>query len=466
MSSKINLISGSPIKKVLLLSFPLIISNIMHVIYNIVDTAWLGMLGKEEVAAMAFVFPVIFLVVSVGIGISIAGSVLVAQYEGAGEKEKVNFVAAQTFTFTFMLSIIIAFAGYYSSEPLVRLLGAGEKVVPLAVDYLQVIYTGIILIFSFFVFNALMRGWGNTKTPMKILVVSNLANIILDPLFIFGWGFVPAMGMKGAALATVLSRLGAAAAGLYILFKGRHALKITFAELKPHYEMLKKIFVIGWPAILEHAARSLGIMALTAVIAVFGTVYVAAFGIGTRVFSVFVMPSLALSMGVASAVGQNVGANLTERARKVACQSAFFVFMFLTAAAILLYFLRNPAARIFIQTPGNEVVDIASSFIARLAIAAPFLGAAITLRGAFKGAGRTLHSMMIGIAGLWGVRVTWALIMVYYFKSASAVWNAFVLSGVAELALCILYYMKGGWLSPVIKQETGVITELPEENRY
>ncbi|MDA3792976.1 MAG: MATE family efflux transporter, partial [Elusimicrobia bacterium] len=314
---KLDLTTGPPVKKILKLSYPIIISNIMHVFYNLADTAWLGVLGKEELAAMAFVFPIVFLVVSIGLGVGIAGSIFVSQYEGAREPQKVNFAAGQTFSITFILAIIVSVIGYFFSPALVKLLGAGPEVLPLAVSYLKVIFPGLIFMFSFFIFNAIMRGWGDTVTPMKIMVASNLLNILLDPVFIFGIGPSPRMGISGAALATVISRLLASIVGVYILFKGKQALTLHLKYLKPRWDMVKKIFKLGWPVTFEHSMRAAGFMALTSLVATFGTVYVAAYSIGTRIFSMVIMPSLAVSMGVVAGVGQSLGAGMEKRARTI-----------------------------------------------------------------------------------------------------------------------------------------------------
>lgn len=459
--TRIDLKTGIPVKKVFLLSGPLIVSNLMHVLYNIVDTMWLGMLGKEEVAAMAFVFPIVFLVVSLGIGIGIAGSVFVAQYEGAGEKEKVNFSAAQTFVFTLAMSVVISIIGYFSSFSLVNLMGASPEVLPLAVSYLKVIFLGIVLIFSFFIFNALMRGWGNTKTPMKIMIGSNIINMALDPLLIFGVGFFPEMGITGAALATVISRFIASVIGIYLLFSRRYDLSIHLKDLKPDFKMIKKIFSVGWPATAEHALRALGMMVLTAIVAVLGTVYVAAYGIGVRVFSIFIMPSVAVSMGVTSVVGQNLGAGLNDRAKKAAIDTAIVLFIIMSILGLGVFLAKTPVAKLFLQADGAEVINVAVSFLKRLVIAGPFLGAAIVLRGAFKGAGRTLQSMVIGLIGLLGVRVSIAYIAVEYINSASFLWNAFIISSVVELIICFGYYSKGRWAQRIIKKE--VLEQPPAE---
>ncbi len=447
---KVDLINGSPMKKVLSLSTPIVISNLMHVLYNMADTAWLGVLGKEEVAAMAFVFPVIFLVISIGVGIGLGGSILVSQYEGAGRPQRVSLAAGQTLVLTLLLSVLISVSGLFLSRPLVLRLGASPEVAELAVSYLRIIFSGVILIFAFFIFNAVMRGWGNTRTPMKIMIASNLLNIMLDPLLIFGFWFLPAMGIKGAAFATLISRAAASAAGLFILFKGRNALRIRLKDLLPDYGMLRKILSIGSPAVAEHALKAAGIMILTAIVAGFGTVYTAAFSIGMRVFSVVVMPSLAISFGTSAAAGQNLGAGFPARARSLARDSSVFVFSSLAVLGGFLLMSRYRVASFFIGAGDPEVVAASADFLLRLAVMAPFLGTCITLRGAFKGAGKTFHSMLIGMTGLLGFRVVYAWIAAGIYGSVTGVWDSFVFSGAAELLICVLYFRGSGWSSPVI----------------
>ncbi|MEA3506251.1 MAG: MATE family efflux transporter, partial [Elusimicrobiota bacterium] len=362
-SRKLDLTSGPPVKKILKLSYPIIISNIMQVFYNLADTAWLGVLGKEAVAAMAFIFPIVFFVISIGLGVGIAGSIFVSQYEGAGRTDKVNYAAAQTLSITFILAVIFSILGYFFSPALIRLLGAGPKVVPLAVSYLKVLFPGLIFMFSFFIFNAIMRGWGDTITPMKIMVASNLVNIALDPVFIFGIGPSPRMGVSGAALATVISRLLASAIGIYILFKGKQALTLHIKYLKPNWVMAKKIFKLGWPATLEHSMRSAGSMALTSLVAAFGTVYVAAYSIGTRIFSMFIMPSLAVSMGVVAGVGQSLGAGLEKRARIITLKMGGLIIVIVGILALFFHIGSAGVVRIFLKAGDKEVLDAAAFFL-------------------------------------------------------------------------------------------------------
>ncbi|MGM0442438.1 MAG: MATE family efflux transporter [Elusimicrobiota bacterium] len=452
-SSKLNLTTGSPVKKIFKLSYPIIISNLMHVVYNMADTAWLGILGKEEVAAMAFAFPIVFFVVSLGMGVGIAGSIFVSQYEGAGKKEKVNYVAAQTLSITFILAVIVSILGYIFSPFLVELLGAEPAVAVLTVSYLKVIFPGLVFMFSFFIFNALMRGWGDTVTPMKIMVVSNLVNIIVDPILIFGIGPIPRMGITGAALATVLSRLLASIVGVYILFKGKQSLSLKLENLKPDWKMGKKIFKLGWPATLEHSMRSIGFMILTSLVATFGTVYVAAYSIGTRVFSLFIMPSLAVSMGVVAGVGQSLGAGLEKRAREITLRMSGFMVLIIGIIAAFFFLGSENIVKIFLRSGDSETLKAAALFLRRLAYTAPFVSGAITMRGGFKGAGRTFHSLILGFAGLWIVRIPLSYLWAGRINSAVGIWNSFIVAGIVELLLTIIYYRYVHWSEVVIEEE-------------
>jgi putative MATE family efflux protein len=413
---------------------------------------------------MAFVFPIMFFVVSVGIGIGISGSILVAQYEGARRREKVNYVAAQTFTFAFFAALVLSVLGYFSSGFLVELLGADSEVAPLAEGYLKIIFSGIVLIFAFFIFTSMMRAWGDTRTPMRIMVASNLLNMILDPVLIFGIGFFPSMGIKGAALATVFSRLIASAVGIYILLKRDRGLHIVPKNLKPDLAVIKKIFKLGWPAVMEHASRAMGMMVLTAVVAGFGTVAVAAYSVGIRVFSIFIMPSVAVSMSVASVVGQNLGAGFKERVKTATWKSAVAVFVSLAFISLFVYWGRFNLAGIFLSSDGRQVLGTAASFLTRIALGAPFLGAAIILRGAFKGAGRTFQSMLLALIGLFGFRVVLAYVLAVTSGSSTGIWNAFVFASIGELVLCALYYYHGRWVVPVVgKPEISPAMELLEK---
>ncbi len=224
--------------------------------YNLIDTFWLGQYSTEALAAISFAFPMVFLLISVGMGLSVAGSVLVAQHIGADEEAEAEYAASQTVALSLLGASVLGLIGYVFVNGLLGLFGASQDVLPLATDYMQVISLGMPFMFGFFVFIALMRGYGDTITPMLVMFGSVLLNVVLDPFLIFGWGPFPRLGIEGAAIATVFSRALALVVGLAIMFHGARGVKIRLREMRPDLAFAKKIVSIGFPASIEGMGRA------------------------------------------------------------------------------------------------------------------------------------------------------------------------------------------------------------------
>jgi len=192
-----DLTSGDIAGPLFYLSLPIIVTNLLQTAYNLIDTFWLGQYSTEALAAISFAFPMVFLLISVGMGLSVAGSVLVAQHIGADEESEAEYAASQTVALSLLGAVILGLFGYVFVDGLLGLLGASPDVLPLATDYMEVISLGMPFMFGFFVFIALMRGYGDTITPMLVMLGSVLLNVILDPFLIFGWGLFPELGIEG-----------------------------------------------------------------------------------------------------------------------------------------------------------------------------------------------------------------------------------------------------------------------------
>jgi putative MATE family efflux protein len=210
-----GLVEGPMLRPLLALSLPIMASNIMQTAYNVVDTFWLGRVGAEAVAALSISWPLIFLIISIAGGFSIAGTTLVSQYTGADDSERADHIASQVFSLLLMMGGGFSVIGIFMARPMLVLIGTPEEVLPLAAAYTQIIFAGIILMFGFYVFQAIISGWGDTVTPMKLMFLSTVLNIILDPFMILGIGPFPELGVAGAAIATVFSRGIASGIGFY-----------------------------------------------------------------------------------------------------------------------------------------------------------------------------------------------------------------------------------------------------------
>lgn len=438
----INLTEGSISKPLLLLSVPVIITNLLQTAYNLTDTFWLGRHSTEALAAVSFAFPVIFFFISVGIGISIAGSIYVAQYKGLDKKIKSDFAASQTIIYTVIFSIIVGILGYYAASPLVYFLGAETEVAPLAIDYLEIIMLGMVFLFGYSVFNSLMRGYGDTITPMILMAASVLLNIILDPFLIFGWSFFPELGVEGAAIASLISRSLAFIAGLAIMFSGVKGLQIRLKQMIPKLDFLKDMLTLGIPASFELVSRSLSVNAILLIVGIFPTTTVAAYGVVVRLYSAVYLPAIAVSRSVETMTGQNIGANKFERAEKTNYLAAKVSFYALSILGLLCVLFANPIMQIFSNDP--EVINTGVEFLRIMAVTFGFIGITRAFTGGLRGAGQTISAAIITIITLWFVRIPIAYIGSIELGE-TGIWLAFAVSNVFGGLIAWLWFRRGNW---------------------
>ena len=447
-----RILTTGPIARSLLrLAWPVMLSNLFQTIYNFVDTLWLGRLGKVAVAAPTLAWPLIFLMISIGFGVTIAGTALVAQYTGARRHEEANHAAGQIISFTGILAIVLAAAGIFLARPIMEIMGAGPDLIDQAAIYLQIIYAGIPAMFGLFMITALLNGVGDTVTPMKLMGVSVVVNIALDPLFIFGYGPFPEWGVAGAAVATVLSRGSVALIGLSLLFSGRLGLHVRIPHLRLHWETVKHIIAIGFPSSLGQSGTAVGFSVMTGILARFGTAVVSAFGIGNRFISIALMPSMGLGQATATMVGQNLGANKPQRATRSAWTGIAISSAILVAAAVVAYGLRAHLIRVFINDA--EVIALGTRMLALVSIAFPFMGIIQVVIGTYQGSGHTLYSMFFALFRLWVLRIPLVYALGFTLKlGPDGVWWAMFISNAATAGLSLLIFLTGNWKHRVIKE--------------
>jgi len=449
LGNREEILNGPIIKTIMKLAWPVMVGNTMQVIYNLADTFWLGRLGAEAVAAISIGFPLVFLIVSIGAGITVAGTTLVAQYMGADNHEMTNKVTAQIFLFVLSLSVLLGGIGVLFNKNILIMMGTPSNILADASAYLNIISAGVPFMFMFFIFSALLRGYGDTKTPMKFMIFSSLLNIILDPFIIFGIGFFPALGVKGAAYATIFSRAIAGIVGIYLLFTGRKGLTLKLKYLKPDFTVLKKIIVIGFPSAAEQSIVALGMTLLMSIVSQFGTMVVAAYGIGSRILSVVMLPSRGLATATTTMVGQNLGADNIKRAESSAWKSTGIIFVTLTLLAIISNLFPRAIIGVFNSNP--EVIEIGVSFLRVVGFSFGFLGVRFVIGGSFRGAGNTVVAMVLAIIALWGLRLPLAQILSLNLDfGTSGIWWGMFLSNFLTALIAMFWFKKGGWKEKAI----------------
>ena len=438
------ILNGSITGTLFKLSWPIMVGNTMQVLYNLADTFWVGKLGANSVAAISVGFPLVFLLISIGGGMTIAGTTLVAQYTGSDDKEMANHAAGQIFILVVFLSIIFGTAGFIFDRTILGWIGAPQSIMADAVAYLDIIFAGVAFMFVFFVFTALLRGVGDTKTPMKMIVSSTIFNIVLDPFLILGWGFFPAMGVRGAALATVISRALAGVYGIYLLFTGKKGIKLKFKNLVPDFELQKRIIKLGTPSAAEQSIIALGMTFLMGIVSEFGTLAVAAYGIGNRILSVVMMPMRGLSMATTTMVGQTMGADDADRAEKIAWTAVSLTFGLMMILILITQIF--PAQIISVFNDNSEVVEIGVAFLKIVGLSFGFLGVRIVIGGSFRGAGNTVAAMVLAVVALWGFRVPLAKLLSEYFQmGTTGIWWGMFISNFLSALIGAFWFKKGSW---------------------
>ncbi|WP_238993984.1 MATE family efflux transporter, partial [Halobellus captivus] len=431
-----------------------------------------GQYSTEALAAISFAFPMVFLLISLGMGLSIAGSVLVAQHIGAGEEDEAEYAASQTVAFSVIGSILLGVLGYYAVGPFIGFLGASPDVHPLATGYMQVISAGMPFMFGFFVFIALMRGYGDTVTPMLVMFGSVVLNIAIDPILIFGFDGNPLFemiglegveasllaatgytgsGVTGAAIATIFSRALAFVVGIVVMLQGVRGVMIHPSQMRPNFSYLRQLLDIGVPASVEVTGRALSVNLLLLVVGMFPTTVVAAFGIGVRVFSVIFLPAIAVARGVETMTGQNIGAGKPDRAGTAADFAAKTMFVILTGLGLFALVAAEPIVAIFTNDP--EVIREGSTFLRWVAPSFGFIGVMRAYSGSFRGAGKTLTAAVIAVIMLGMIRIPVAYTASLNFGS-EGIWLAFPISNVAGALIAYTWYRRGTWRTGSVRQPT------------
>lgn len=427
------------------LAVPIILANTLQTAYQLIDTFWLGRLGANAVAAVSISFPLLFLVLSVGSGLTLAGTVMVSQYKGAENQKMVDFSSSQVIAMVLVVSTILAGISYAAAGPLLHLIGAGPEIIEDSTSYFKVSSLGFVFLFLFFAFQSLMRGIGNVMLPVYVVLITVFLNLILDPLFIYGYGPIPGYGVAGAAVASLVTQGLSAAIGLYILFRGRSGIKINLPSMKVNKNSLKRIFKLGLPASVEQSTRALGMTMMVVLVTGFGSEVVAAYGIGARILSFIIIPALGLAIATTSLVGQNIGAIKIKRAEKVASLSAKIAFYGLTGIGIIMYLFAEPLTTFFIPND-PEVIEDASLFIKIMAPSFGLLGVQQILNGVFNGAGFTKASMLISILSLWIIRFPLAFLLSHKTSLGyEGIWWSFPISNLLAALAAFVYFKMGYW---------------------
>ena len=444
MKSK-SLTEGPILKALITIAVPIIGANLLQTSYQLVDAFWVGRLGANAVAAVSISYPVNFLLISLCSGFGFAGNILVAQYAGAKNSKMVNHVAQQTVLMVFIIAVIMTGVAYWLSPYILHWLNVQDEIFADANFFQRIIFLGLIFNFGFIMFTSLLRGIGQVKIPLYINALTLGLNFILDPLFIYGWGPIPAFGVAGAAFST-LSTLGLSAViGWYILFSGKTDFRLSFKGFRFDGPVLKKAFKVGMPSSIEITAKSLALTLLTGLASGFGTDALAAYGVVARLISFFVVICLGILFSTSTLVGQNIGANRIDRAERTADYAVAIAFVSMTVLGLIAFFFAEPIILTFLNAKGRSV-ELAVSFLQIVAPSFGFMGAQLALVGALRGSGNTVQSMLFTVFGLWVIQFPFAWIVSDLSSMQHlGIWWSFPVGYVVPALATYIWYKQGTW---------------------
>ncbi len=445
---RVDTTQGPLLRKVVLLSWPIVITHLLQSVVSIADIWMVGKLGAIELAAVGIARSITFILISVAFAVSMGVRILVAQYSGSGRMQSADRVVKQGIIAATVLSVLVVTPlGIAISAWLMRVLGATPEALSHGVLYLQLLFAGVVFMVLSFVITGALQGVGDTITPLILLLVTNIINIAVNYVCIFGVGPVPALGVTGAAIGTLTARLLTAVGGLWILSCGRFAITVNWiGRWHIRWRLWPRIFYLGVPASVQGLTRNLGFMAIIKVLSLTsaGIYAISAFTVAGQVRMVTGMVGLALMAGATTAVGQNVGAGNLRRASRASWVSAGIGAAISTVAAATYAIFGAQLVSWFNTQP--QVVRIGAEALLVLAFSEPFLTAGMSLSGSLRGAGDTITPLWITVATITITGPLTAYVLaVPLGMDTLGVWLGYNVGIVVRMALLTWKWQQGKW---------------------
>ena len=431
-----GIVDGPLRPAILRLALPAVGTTLFQVLFNITDTFWVGRtLGPSALAAVSLASYVVWVIVSIGELVGVGLTAVAARRHGERDPLSAARAAGTALVMAVALGIIIAVGGVLGLPAVFRLMGATGEVAVLAREFLVVQLLGAVLIYGYFVVTAAFRSAGDTRTPFLLLGASVLLNLVLDPLMILGWGPVPALGVYGAALATVLTRGLGFVVGLELL-RRRGGIRLDLS-----LPVVRTIARIGLPTMLTGVLFSLIYMLLVRIVGRFGTPAIAALGVGHKIEGISYMICIGFGLAAETLVGQNLGAGRPDRARRAGWLTARIASV--PAGALAIVFVLVPGALVGIFTDDPAVIRDASLYLRAAGVAQLAMAYENVLEGALTGAGYTLYTML-AVVGISALRIPLAELVADPFGLAGIWWMLALTAMVRAAAMTSLWHW-GGW---------------------
>ena len=449
MNAPRSLTEGSISGGMIRFSLPILFANVLQSLNGSVNSIWVGrFLGEAALTATSNANTVMFLLIGASFGIAMAATILIGQCIGANDMREAKRVVGTSATFFAGISVVMAILGLVMSEPLLVAMSTPAYALPLAVAYMRVIFLALPFIFMYAFVTSVLRGAGDSKTPFYFMTLSVAIDIALNPVFIFGLGPIPRMGIAGSAIATLLAQVISLVALLIHLYRRRHRLVLHKEELRHlrlDWAIVGTLIKKGIPMGAQMLVVSFSAVLMIALVNNFGVDTTAAFGAALQLWNYIQMPAFAVGMGVSAMAAQNVGAGKWDRVNAIARVGVLYSVILTGSIVLLIEILDRHAFELFLPA-GSEALRQASHLNHIVTWSFVFFGVSMVLFGVVRATGAVMAPLFVLTLSLLVVRFPLADALIGRFQ-ADAIWWSFPVSSALAACLAVLYYKYGGWRS-------------------
>jgi len=435
--------TGSIGRAILLLSIPMVLEMLMESVFAVVDIFFVSKLGAEAVAAVGLTEGMMTILYAIAMGLSMGTTAIVARRYGEGDPKAAARSGVQGIIVSALVSIPFMIAGIFYAPQLLGLMGASETIRSELTSYTAIMLSGNIVVVLLFVINAIFRGAGDAAISMRVLIAANALNIVLDPILIFGWGPIPAMGITGAAVATVFSRGVGVAYQFWFLAGRSNRIRLEHADLKPDLPVMGTLVRLSLGGIGQFLIGTASWVVLIRILAEYGSTVLAGYTIAIRIFIFSLLPSWGMSNAAATLVGQNLGAGNPDRAERSAWTCGGVNTVFLVMVGISYFLFAEWMMRIF--TSDVDVIAVGVRCLKIISVGYLIYGMGMVMAQSFNGAGDTLTPTVINFIGFWIIEIplAWFLAQELGWREDGVFWSIVV--GESSLGLMAMWWFRKGY---------------------
>jgi putative MATE family efflux protein len=445
LGSEQSFTTGSIDRAIFLLSVPMIVEMGMEALFAIVDVFYVSRLNDTNaIAVIGLTESMLTIIYSIAIGLSMGATAMVARRIGEKDVKAAEVAAVQALFVGLSLSILISIVGGIFADDLLKLMGADEGVIASGAGYTRWMFSGNVTIMLLFLINAIFRGAGDASIAMRALILANGLNIILDPIFIFGWGFIPAYGVEGAAMATNIGRGIGVTYQLYHLLKGKGLIKLHAQNLIIQWNIVWNLLKVSAGGTAQFVIASASWIFLVRIVSTFGSSALAGYTIAIRVIVFAILPAWGMANAAATLVGQNLGANQSERAEQSVWRTAFFNMIFLGFVTVLFFSMADPILRLF--TSDEAVLENGILCLQIVSLGYIFYAYGMVISQAFNGAGDTVTPTVLNFFGFWTFQIPLAYALAIYFDfGPPGVYAAISIAESSIAIVAVIIFKRGKW---------------------